>query len=396
MKKLFAVLFALGFSYGSYAQRAEEIVAYINQYKDLAMAEMIRTGVPASIKLAQGIHETSAGRSELVLKSNNHFGIKCKSTWTGKKVYHDDDALGECFRSYDDPSTSYADHSDFLKNNQRYAFLFKLDPHDYKGWAYGLKKAGYATNIKYSQILVRLIEEYNLQQYTLIALGELKAPDVMLVSNKPQESPMKVTNAVITETPKKAVNYPEGEFKVNHTKVVFVKAGTSLLAIANEYGITYARLLEFNELQDTDVLEEDQLIYLQRKRKVGSREFHVVEEGETLYGIAQAEGIRLDELAKLNLLGEDDQPAVGEKIFLQKKALVKPILESEVKNVVAEVGVPSRTDIAKGPSKHIVQTKETLYSIARKYGVGIEELKEWNRLSGTDLRIGQELVILKN
>jgi LysM repeat protein len=396
MKKLFAAFIALGFSLGSYAQRAEEIVAYINQYKDLAMAEMIRTGVPASIKLAQGIHETSAGRSELVLKSNNHFGIKCKSTWTGNKVYHDDDARGECFRSYDDPSTSYADHSDFLRNNQRYAFLFKLDPHDYKSWAYGLKKAGYATNIKYSQILVRLIEEYNLQQYTLIALGEMKAPDVMLVSNKPQESPMKVTNAVVTETPKKTVNFPEGEFKVNHTKVVYVKAGTSLLAIANEYGITYSRLLEFNELQDTDVLEEDQLIYLQRKRKVGSSEFHILEDGETLYGIAQAEGIRLDELAKLNLIGEDDQPAVGEKLYLQRKALVKPILETEVKNVTAEVGVPAKTDMAKGPSKHIVQTKETLYSIARKYGVGIEELKEWNRLSGTDLKIGQELVILKN
>ncbi len=113
---------------------------YINTYKDLAIEEMQRTGVPASIKLAQGIHETMAGTSDLVLKSNNHFGIKCKSNWTGESVTHDDDARGECFRKYDSPLDSYRDHSDFLKGSQRYASLFKLDPLDYADWAYGLKK----------------------------------------------------------------------------------------------------------------------------------------------------------------------------------------------------------------------------------------------------------------
>lgn len=399
MKKLFAVVAAISISLGTFAQRADEVMEYINQYRELAIAEMVRTGVPAAIKLAQGIHETGAGKSELVLKSNNHFGIKCKSNWTGGKVYHDDDASGECFRSYDDPTQSYSDHSDFLKKNQRYAFLFQLDPHDYKGWAYGLKKAGYATNIRYSNILIKLIEEYNLQQYTLIALGELKSSDVMMVSNKPQESPMKVSNAVIrTEEPvrPKHLDYPLGEFKLNNTKVIFAKEGTSLLVIANQYELSYSRLLEFNDMKDVDVLEEGQLIYLQRKRKVGPREFHVVAEGETMYDIAQAEGIRLEALASLNKINPSMQPAVGEKLHLQKEALVKPILEDEVKNVVSEIGIPDNKDIAKGPSRHVVQTKETLYSIARKYGVGVEELKEWNRLSGTDLRIGQELVILKN
>ena len=135
---------------------------------------MIRTGVPASITLAQGIHETSAGKSALVLKSNNHFGIKCKSSWTGGKVYHDDDEAGECFRQYALPNESYRDHSDFLKNGPRYASLFNLDPHDYKGWAFGLKKAGYATNNKYPQILIKLIETYNLQSYSFCLADVIK------------------------------------------------------------------------------------------------------------------------------------------------------------------------------------------------------------------------------
>ncbi len=146
---------------------------YINTYKLLAIAEMQRSGVPASIILAQGIHETSAGTSDLVIASNNHFGIKCKASWTGQVVYHDDDARGECFRSYATAADSYRDHSDYLSQSPRYAFLFKLNPEDYESWAYGLKKAGYATNVKYSQILIKLIRDYDLQKYSLIALGKL-------------------------------------------------------------------------------------------------------------------------------------------------------------------------------------------------------------------------------
>ena len=131
-------------SLAGYAQKSEYVTEYINSYKQLAVDEMIRTGVPASITLAQGIHETEAGRSELVLKSNNHFGIKCKTGWDGEKVYHDDDARGECFRSYPSSEDSYADHSNFLKRGPRYAFLFDIDPTDYKAWAYGLKKIGRA------------------------------------------------------------------------------------------------------------------------------------------------------------------------------------------------------------------------------------------------------------
>src|SRR5580700_8835556 len=157
------------------AQSPDQINKYINTYKLLAIAEMQRSGIPASIILAQGIHETQAGTSDLVIASNNHFGIKCKDNWNGPVAYHDDDARGECFRSYVAAEDSYRDHSEFLSQSPRYAFLFKINPEDYESWAYGLKKAGYATNVKYSQILIKLIRDYDLQKYSLIAMGKLPA-----------------------------------------------------------------------------------------------------------------------------------------------------------------------------------------------------------------------------
>ena len=178
--KKFAILLAavLSFSFTfSHGQSADAILAYITRYKDLAIAEMKRTGVPAAITLAQGIHETEAGTSVLVKKSNNHFGIKCKDEWRGQSVSHDDDARGECFRKYSAAEDSYRDHSDFLRNRPNYASLFTLDPTDYQGWAYGLKKAGYATNPKYAQVLIKLIQDYNLEDYTLIAMGKMKEED---------------------------------------------------------------------------------------------------------------------------------------------------------------------------------------------------------------------------
>ncbi|MBL0232067.1 MAG: glucosaminidase domain-containing protein [Chitinophagaceae bacterium] len=156
------------------AQRPDLVVSYISTYKELAIAEMQRTGVPASITLAQGIYESTAGTSELVLASNNHFGIKCKDTWTGESVRHDDDLRQECFRKYPSALDSYKDHSDFLRTGQRYAFLFKIDPIDYRSWAFGLKKAGYATSPKYPMSLIKLIEDYNLNEFTMLAMQPKK------------------------------------------------------------------------------------------------------------------------------------------------------------------------------------------------------------------------------
>lgn len=314
------------------AQDAAIIRTYIETYRSLAIAEMQRTGVPASIKLAQGIHETMAGTSDLVKKSNNHFGIKCKSNWTGESVSHDDDARGECFRKYEQAADSYKDHSDFLKNSSRYATLFKLDPLDYSAWAYGLKKAGYATNPKYPQIIIRLIEDYHLQDYTLIAMGKMQTPaewaSVASIESNNKATIIPAAGIIQEEPIKKQVpNYPLGEFKINDTRVVFVKKETPLLAIAQQYNVSLSRLLEFNEIPEMETLGEDQLIYLQRKKKTGQNEFHVVKTGETVQEIARDEAIRLESLLAYNhLQSQGQQPAVGEQLYLRRTAPIMPKL----------------------------------------------------------------------
>jgi LysM repeat protein len=311
------IVAALLFTTLLFSQQSPVIVQYINTYKDLAIAEMQRTGVPAAITLAQGIHESGAGQGKLVLSSNNHFGIKCKSNWTGETVKHNDDARGECFRKYQKPEESYLDHSDFLKNGQRYAFLFQLDPIDYISWANGLKQAGYATNPKYPQVLIKLIEDYNLQDYTLIALGKTEQP-----KEKTNVQPIPEPEAKVSAKPA----YPEGRFILNETKVVFVKKGTSFLAIAKEYDIDLSKIFEFNEFPRMEESIKDQLIYLQRKRKTGTNEFHIVQPGESLHDIAQQQAIRLESLRELNWLKENEMPAPGEKLSLKAKSSVIPRL----------------------------------------------------------------------
>ena len=224
MKKLRLTLLSFFVLIRVFSQSSVVVHNYIREFKDIAIEEMQRTGVPASITLAQGIHETSAGQSPLVIKSNNHFGIKCKSEWHGPSVSHDDDAKGECFRKYESPFESYKDHSDFLATRTHYGFLFNLDPTDYEAWAHGLKKAGYATNPKYPQILIKLIEDYHLQDYTFIAMGskkdagengELAKNDSKIIGNK---SPL----IGHIEKPGASVNYPSGVFKINDTRVVYI------------------------------------------------------------------------------------------------------------------------------------------------------------------------------
>jgi len=323
------------------AQSPDVIANYIATYQSIAISEMQRTGVPAAIKLAQGIHETTAGTSELVKKSNNHFGIKCKSYWTGEKVSHTDDAPHECFRKYDDPFQSYRDHSDFLKSSNRYAPLFKLDPQDYEAWAYGLKKAGYATNPRYPQIIIKLIETYQLQDYTLIALGKMPPRDEQLAKNVVEEN----KDATVSTTTVEVVSaensvaedphYPSGEFKIHDTRVIFARSGTSLLSIAQQYNIPLSKILEFNELNESETLLKDELIYLQRKRKTGNNEFHIVRQGETLRGIAQEEAIRMESLLEYNHLQSYMQPAAGEQLYLKSKAPGMPRL---AKNELAAAG----------------------------------------------------------
>lgn len=320
----------------SNAQSPDVIRNYINTYRETAIAEMQRTGVPAAIKLAQGIHETTAGMSDLVRRSNNHFGIKCKSNWTGESVKHTDDAPNECFRKYDDPAQSYRDHSDFLRGSSRYASLFALDPQDYEGWAYGLKKAGYATNPRYPQIIIKLIETYQLQDYTLIAMGKMSPKEDMVAQSDSEEKQGDgVTTASAIDRPvrkmKQAIDYPSGEFKINDTKVIYALAGTPVLAIADRYNISLSKIFEFNDLEESETIQNDQLIYLQRKRKTGNNEFHIVAEGETIEDIAREEAIRMESLLEYNHLKSRMQPAVGEQLYLRKKAPAMPRL---VKNEI--------------------------------------------------------------
>lgn len=402
----------------SFAQSASVIRAYVTQFKDIAIEEMKRTGVPASITLAQGIHETMAGTSVLVRKSNNHFGIKCKETWTGASVSHDDDAPQECFRKYDNAFDSYRDHSDFLKTRKHYAPLFSLDPTDFENWAYGLKKAGYATNPKYPQILIKLIKDFNLHDYTLIAMGQkTEGPDVLWAQGlTPPAANQPVVTVVRTEVAESMPTavivkpvYPSGVFRINDTRVIYITKGTSYLQVAEAHNMPLSRLFDFNDMAPQETADADALLYLQRKRKSGNNDTHTVGLGETLYSIAQSEGIRLESLLALNHLHDGQQPEIGETIYLKHKAPAMPRLAT----AMARVQLPQAIDQAGGPSQpanlvplqasepggsfteHIVQPKETLYAISRKYSVTIEEIMKWNDLQDRNLRSGQSLRIRK-
>ena len=335
MKKIFLFVIATaGCIYGR-SQSDNAAQDYINTYKELAISEEIRTGVPAAITLAQGLLETQAGQSDLVKASNNHFGIKCKSDWTGATVYHDDDAKGECFRSYNSAEESYRDHSDFLKTRPNYAFLFQLDPTDFEGWAKGLKKAGYATSNVYGQMLIKLIVNNHLQDYTLLAIQRQQngntqpqfAAAIATDNHQPEENylppapaqPITVKAAQTTiETP--IALYPAGIFEINQTKVVFAPAGTSLFALASNYKIAYPKLLGFNDMQAKEILDKSGLIYLAKKQKKGTTPYHIVLAGETLHDIAQAEGVRLESLTEYNQVSENEVLETGSKIYLQPAA----------------------------------------------------------------------------
>ena len=257
---------------------------------------------------------------------------------------------------------------------------------DYEAWAHGLKKAGYATNPKYPQILIKLIRDYNLQDYTLIAMGE-KAPEpkVIWASNsqpKPAGEEPKVED--VPAAPKPV--YPSGTFRNNETSVVFAQKGTSFLALAKEHHISLSRLFEFNDMAETE-LTGDELVYLQRKRKSGAVEFHPVAPGETMHAIAQAEGIRLESLLELNLMESGMQPQAGEQLHLQSKRSARPELIGEKPRPQAP--------LMQVYLVHTVKPKETLYAITKRYAVSQEDVLKWNNLQSPELRPGQQLRINK-
>ena len=266
--------------------RNKQYESYIKQYRDLAVEEMKKYRIPASITLAQGLLESGAGQSTLARKSNNHFGIKCGSDWRGKTVSHDDDARGECFRAYKHPKQSYEDQSKFLANRPRYASLFKLDITDYKGWARGLKKAGYATNPRYAEQLIGIIELYDLHKYD--RKGGLKW---------------------MKENPN-----PHQTYIANGLVYIVVRAGDSWKSISKELDISQKKLRKYNDLYKGYALQVGDILYLEKKNRKAGKEHivHVLRAGESMYSISQKYGIRLKNLYKLNKMDEDDPaPEVG-------------------------------------------------------------------------------------
>ena len=312
--------------------RNPKVVAYIEQYEALAVSEMIRTGVPASITLAQAVLESGCGQSELASKSNNHFGIKCKSEWTGQKTYHDDDLRGECFRVYATVADSYKDHSDFLKNRPYYQELFLLNPTDYKGWAYGLKKAGYATEKNYPESLIKLIETYNLESYTNLALNRQRnlesensriAQATPAPPKEPQNSlpePSHVPTMRVAQTMVKPPSFPVAPFRINNTKVVYAPKGASLMALAAKNKLDFHKLLSLNDLGPTAVLSSGQLIYLEKRPKKGSQSYVLSAYGQTLEEIASKQGVQLKSLVSYNKLAASTPLKAGQKVYLRARA----------------------------------------------------------------------------
>lgn len=281
---------------------------YIEQYRDEAIREMHATGIPASITLAQGMLESDYGNSPLAKYANNHFGIKCHRGWDGPSFIQDDDEANECFRKYYSAFESYKDHSEFLMTRDRYASLFDLKSTDYKGWARGLKKAGYATNPKYADMLIRIIEDNDLNQYDRVT----KLPDTEQVAEvrsgkeEAREEPVPHVMSI------SAVDVSE-----NNIKFVIAKKGDTPESIANRYALNRWQIVKYNDLNKDARLLEGEVVYIQPKRNNAQQEFHTIQNGETLRDVSQRYGVKIKRLQKMNDLDEGYSPRAGDKIKLR-------------------------------------------------------------------------------
>ena len=274
---------------------------YIDQYKDCAIEQMLKWKVPASITLAQGLLESGAGESTLARKGNNHFGIKCHN-WSGGTMYVDDDRRNECFRTYRSAFDSYEDHSRFLASGQRYRSLFKLKITDYKGWARGLKAAGYATNPRYAESLIDIIQLYKLYEY-----DKAKDYDKFMTQHAKDHN--------VGGQPL----HPIGMYNKNY--FLYARRGDTFRSIGEEVGISYKKLARYNERDKNDVLKEGEVAWLKKKQKRAAKEYkdrpHYVRQGESMYSIAQKYGIRLESLYKMNKLSPDYDIRVGDQLKLR-------------------------------------------------------------------------------
>ncbi|MBK8562646.1 MAG: LysM peptidoglycan-binding domain-containing protein [Saprospiraceae bacterium] len=389
--------------------------SYVDKYKKLAVKEMNRAGIPASIKLAQALLESGAGKSDLARKANNHFGIKCHTDWNGKTFEKEDDDYDDfgnlkksCFRKYKDVEDSYIAHSEFLRDPRkanRYGFLFRLDITDYKRWAKGLKQAGYATAGNYDNMLIRLIETYSLNEF-----------DRLSDDNFPDGRPNKPKDLIAGLDVR----------RVNEVRVVFAKNNVTVEEISQKAGIPIKRLEKYNEkLPEVNApLSDDTRIYIQPKRcRVrGGKKWHYVKAGETIFDISQFYGIKSKRLRNRNRLPDQAEVQINERLKLRGFRIgkaYKPRLASETTpsgtvpplldpdddfmdddTITPEpsqpgTGTPNTDDPGQPAdgSFHTVAKGDTLYNISRRYGLTVNELMQLNGLLDNNIKIGQKLKV---
>ena len=284
---------------------------YIDKYKKDAVLDMQKTGVPASITLAQGVLESESGNSRLATEANNHFGIKCHDDWTGETFFQDDDKGNECFRKYNSVLESFDDHSDFLRKRYRYAFLFDLNITDYKSWAHGLKKAGYATNPDYAYRLIKIIEDYNLFELDrpgnskpIEALGKKSGPPENNLHHVSRREPAKTATA----------SYQTSD---NNVPYVTAKKGDTYYTIAMDNKIMLWQVLKYNDAEKHDDPKEGEVVYVMHKKAKANFPYHIVQEGEDMHYISQLYAVKMKKLYKRNHMTAGTHPQPGQKILLK-------------------------------------------------------------------------------
>lgn len=306
------------------AQRRLTPAEYIEKHKNLAIVDQEVYGIPASIKMAQALLESDCGNSRLALLGNNHFGIKCKRDWTGETILHDDDALQECFRKYPSPEDSFRDHSEFLNNSARYQSLFELDPTDYKGWARGLKACGYATNPRYADMLIDLIERYELYKLDSEDAGPQVAEQIFHGA-APEEIDLAAADTGVSskvDVDNYAVSAnrlgSHSVFYNNGSEFVVARAGETYESIGGMVGVKARRLRKLNDAGPSYQPEEGEQVYIHPKaaRANNGKLLHVAGRGETLRHVSQVYGIKLGKLARLNRMDTDETLREGQQIRL--------------------------------------------------------------------------------
>jgi hypothetical protein len=309
-----ALLTALIFTLPVCAQKEDYntlVNRYISRYKDIAVKEMMVYRIPASITLAQGILESTAGQSKLATGANNHFGIKCHKEWTGKTFYQDDDQKAECFRKYDSPVESFRDHSWFLTQRDRYKGLFDLEVTDYKGWAKGLQSAGYATNPKYAEKLIQTIETFTLDRFDNANFMTVFG-DSLLDLDNPKKQAWLRKFIVVRKGPDN-----RNIFENNRLQMTIARKDDDLYVLARDFNTSVSNLMSYNDLPRATALKPGQIVYLEHKRRKGAAQTHKVQSGETLYGISQLYGVKLRLLYRRNDINEGSEPRKGTVLRLR-------------------------------------------------------------------------------